>query len=373
VAALGPGSHLVDAGYERLSRSPVGGLGQTLAVSPWPWLSELFQQDEKRLVVSERTVRATLESVLMNGYTTDALRLVLTDELGLAARDELPAKSLGDPTQRDPSKRDLVKFVTRDWSLAQLVALAQRVVDRGDVEVGQLPLLIAEYHRSSGGVQGAVKNLIFAANGPKPELVLRDAVSNDVEITRNAQFCLIYDRPIGAEGLSFQTLIDWWRDRESIDATVDDRAVGLQLCDRLQASIGNNPAEDLVFRTYLKRYAGGRFDIPALIPQVYLHYDPHTRRARGASGSPLARQRMDFLLLYSDRRRVVIEVDGRQHYADEQTGQARPRLYAQMVAEDRRLRLAGYEVYRFGGYELTGPDAERTVATFFGDLHERMA
>ena len=24
-----------------------------------------------------------------------------------------------------------------------------------------------------------------------------------------------------------------------------------------------------------------------------------------------------------------------------------------MVAEDRRLRLAGYEVYRFGGYELT--------------------
>src|SRR3712207_8444037 len=58
----------------------------------------------------------------------------------------------------------------------------------------------------------------------------------------------------------------------------------------------SNPAEHLVFRTYLKRYAGGRFDIPALIPQVYLHYDPLSRRARGANGSPLARQRMDFLL-----------------------------------------------------------------------------
>lgn len=144
-------------------------------------------------------------------------------------------------------------------------------------------------------------------------------------------------------------------------------------CARLRASLDNNPVEQLVFNTYLKRYAGARFDISALIPQVYLHYDPLTRRARGASGSPLPRQRMDFLLLYSDRNRVVIEVDGRQHYADEQTGQASPRLYAEMVAEDRRLQLAGYDVYRFGGQELVAPDAERTVATFFDDLHERMA
>ncbi|MGW2892953.1 hypothetical protein ACWDDN_48215 [Streptomyces griseoruber] len=28
-----------------------------------------------------------------------------------------------------------------------------------------------------------------------------------------------------------------------------------------------------------------------------------------------------------------------------------PRLYTEMVAEDRRLRLAGYEIYRFGGWE----------------------
>ena len=45
-----------------------------------------------------------------------------------------------------------------------------------------MPGLIAEYDRSASGVSGGVKNLIFAANGPKPELVLRDAVNNDVEI-----------------------------------------------------------------------------------------------------------------------------------------------------------------------------------------------
>jgi hypothetical protein len=206
-------------------------------VSGWPWASSVVQQDDTPLVVSERTVRAAIESALMS-YTKDSLRIVLTDELRLVARDELPKSG-------DYYKRDLIRFATKDWSLAQLIDLAQRVVDRRDVEVGQLPDLISEYRRSSGGVQGGVKNLIFAANGPKPELVLRDAVSNDVEITRNAQFCLIYDRPIGGEGLSFQALIDWWRDRESIDAAVDDREVGHRLCARLRASIGDNPAEHL--------------------------------------------------------------------------------------------------------------------------------
>jgi hypothetical protein len=71
----------------------------------------------------------------------------------------------------------------------QLVGLARRLVDRGDVIVGgTMPGLIAEYDRAAGGVSGGVKNLIFAANGPKPELVLRDAVNNDVEIARNAEF-----------------------------------------------------------------------------------------------------------------------------------------------------------------------------------------
>jgi hypothetical protein len=34
------------------------------------------------------------------------------------------------------------------------------------------------------------------------------------------------------------------------------------------------------------------------------------------------------------------------------TAQARPRLYAEVIAEDRRLRLSGYEVYRFGDSEF---------------------
>lgn len=45
---------------------------------------------------------------------------------------------------------------------------------------------------------------------------------------------------------------------------------------------------------------------------------------------------------------------------------------AEMVAEDCELRLRGYEVYRFGGAELTeGPVTSRRLAAFFDRLTER--
>jgi very-short-patch-repair endonuclease len=77
---------------------------------------------------------------------------------------------------------------------------------------------------------------------------------------------------------------------------------------------------------------------------------------------------MDFLLLLPQRRRVVLEVDGRHHYASS-NGQADPHKYATMVAEDRRLRLAGYEVFRFGGAELMHEEpAKALLEDFFTRL-----
>jgi very-short-patch-repair endonuclease len=151
----------------------------------------------------------------------------------------------------------------------------------------------------------------------------------------------------------------------------DDRAVGHELHRRLTASL-DSEAEKVVFEAYAAA-TRPRTTIPALSPQVYPHYDPYDQRTRRglSSGTPLARQRMDFLLLFSDRQRVVIEVDGKQHYA--QRDQASPALYSEMVAEDRRLRLAGYEVYRFGGYELTQKqNSAAMVEDFFAQLAERM-
>lgn len=83
----------------------------------------------------------------------------------------------------------------------------------------------------------------------------------------------------------------------------------------------------------------------------------------------LVQQRIDFLLLLSDRIRVVIEIDGKQHYAEED--KASPKLYSKMVAEDRGLKLSGYEVYRFGGYELSQENAAEMVEHFLVKLFKR--
>jgi hypothetical protein len=64
---------------------------------------------------------------------------------------------------------------------------------------------------------------------------------------------------------------------------------------------------------------------------------------------------MDFLLLLPGGVRVVLEVDGKTHYADDD-GHAAPGRYATMVKADRELKLSGYELYRFGAVELSGND-----------------
>lgn len=210
------------------------------------------------------------------------------------------------------------------------------------------------------GVVGAPKNLIFASNGPKPEIGFSDAINNDIVILSNAVSCLVYDRPIRRDGLLWSELVDWWR---SQDPASDEPARALG--ERLHASLASD-AERTLFSTYFKIYRPRLGDaLPALIPQVYLHYDPAVvKLLRHRSG--LRRQRMDFLLLLPGHQRVVIEVDGSQHFSAE--GKPSLTLYADMVSADRDLRLAGYEIYRFGSNELVGANAPAEIEGFFDRL-----
>src|SRR5262249_26011508 len=152
-------------------------------------------------------------------------------------------------------------------------------------------------------------------------------------------------------------LHDWWAAQLSQAGAAPDDTKG-SLNKRLLDCVKGNRAEEQVFRAYYHRFQGRTVDHqPALLPQVYLHFDPLTAKERRQLGKPdrLTRERMDFLLLLPDAVRIVIEVDGKQHYADGDV--ASPRLYSAMMAEDRALRLRGYEIYRFGGHELVGDTA----------------
>lgn len=217
------------------------------------------------------------------------------------------------------------------------------------------------------GLRGDLRNLIFAAK-QKPEIVWRDVAAGTIEITRNKQHCLLYDRPVGVSGLTWGQLEEWWRLQDGNYGLLGE-ALRKALRDRLMGGSMNEP-EQLMLASYWRFSVRKGFDdIPALLPQVFLHYDPLTQeqRMQRAEGQVLVRQRMDFLLLAPGGGRYVLELDGKQHYS--RNGQAAPDLYAEMVKEDRRLRLQGYEVFRFGGAEFVNSQAaEAMLSEFFAEL-----
>jgi very-short-patch-repair endonuclease len=216
-------------------------------------------------------------------------------------------------------------------------------------------------------VQGKVKNLIFAADGPKPEIVLDDSISNNILVVKNEEHCLVYDVPIPNTGLKWVNLVEWWGSRINQNPPALD--IDRDLYKRLNKSIGSEP-EGLFFRTYYEQLRAPeiRSKLPALIPQVYLHYDPYTlKELQGVRR--LSRQRMDFLILFSNYERIVIEIDGKQHYSTDD--KPSPEKYSEMVSSDRKLRLSGYEVYRFGGLELQGENGKAIVENFIRELFKK--
>ncbi|HEY9257514.1 hypothetical protein [Chitinophaga sp.] len=213
------------------------------------------------------------------------------------------------------------------------------------------------------GVNDTVKNLIFASNSYKPEIVLDDAISNRIKIVRNSEHCLIYDRQIKSNGLLWVDLVSWWSDLNNTPAS---KAEAANLKARLHQSLASEP-EKLFFETYYTEFSRRLSrQLPALIPQIYLHYDPYSIKQYGVQY--LLRQRMDFLMLLNNNIRIVIEIDGIQHYAEGTT--AIPAKYAEMVNLDRDLKLLGYDVYRFGGYELK-PGCEQVIISFFEKLFKK--
>ncbi|RJS13962.1 hypothetical protein DRW03_35665 [Corallococcus sp. H22C18031201] len=220
--------------------------------------------------------------------------------------------------------------------------------------------------RLHGGVGGRPKQVVFASY-EKPDLRFSNAIDNDIEIVRFAERVLVYDRPIPPAGLLWNHLQEWWAELHNLPP--HERMTREKLFLRLLESLPeSSPPQRLLFKTFFGAYRESFGELPALLPEVWLHYDPATVAQRGRDA--LLRQRMDFLMLFSQNVRVVIEVDGATHYSDDR-GRPSPSKYAAMVAADRDLRLAGYEVYRFGGKELSGEHGKAIVRRFFRLLFQR--
>ena len=209
------------------------------------------------------------------------------------------------------------------------------------------------------------KNLIFATL-QKPDIRFRDAMDNDIEIIGDPHAVLVYDRHIGGDGIRWSDLRTWWRETRDLNS---DAEATRTLYDRLRECLPeNSPAQRNLFELYHELHGPLVHGLPALLPEVWLHWDPKTVKERGRDA--LLRFRMDFLLLLPHRQRIVLEVDGSHHYAT--NGRPDTAKYAAGVRGDRDLKLSGYEVFRFGADELTDRrKAGPLLQQFFKELFHR--
>ncbi|CAG7610961.1 hypothetical protein PAESOLCIP111_01313 [Paenibacillus solanacearum] len=260
-----------------------------------------------------------------------------------------------EPTDYNPSisKRVYVRKRLRNKDISELLKIADKVLmDYGDTNERILEKEV-QLHR---GQFGNVEQIIFASN-QKPDITF-DLINHKLNII-NANGSLIFDRQIlQSEGLYLQDLLDWWQPIGN----------GSSLYNRMLSSIQSDP-EELFYATYYRHFRPLLGDkLPALLPQVHFNYDPKTIKQLG--GQRRITQRMDFLMFLPNKR-AIFEIDGIHHYSVVGNGgkpTPNPQEYAKMVSEDRMYRLAGYDVFRFGGYEfIDNQIAEKMIIDFFND------
>ncbi|MEJ1936438.1 hypothetical protein WDZ92_40105, partial [Nostoc sp. NIES-2111] len=163
------------------------------------------------------------------------------ERLGLAAqgKDDDPSRS----------KRLYVQARLQGHGLPELLPVARVVLSEWDDPQLQATVDLL----GVTGVAGELKNLIFASTGPKPEIVLRDALNNTIEITKGAGTCLVYDRPLPDDGLTWGALVEWWATEILHETNLD--VAGRHLYRRLAQSTAtsSSPPESLLLRAYAHR------------------------------------------------------------------------------------------------------------------------
>lgn len=321
-------------------------------------------------------------------YTDNNQLMCIRDGLFQQSRQEEPCshkeliesygfRKWSDPRVFDFFERLVHPEVREEKAQSQLVNILNKQLIRDGFSL-KCTSFISGYHVYSveavaKGIEETPKYLIFASNGPKPEIGFEDAISNKIAILKYEEHCLVYDRPINRNlGLSWEDLVDWWQDSKCFtqNGGNDPRRF---LGQRLLESMSDSVPERCLFEAYftvLRPIYGT--NLPALIPQVYVHYDPMTvsmLKKRG-DNQRFEKQRMDFLLLLPQSIRVILEIDGIQHYSS--NGKPSPAIYAVTVRSDRELRLFGYDVYRFAGIELNSKEkAKKVTESFFRQLFDR--
>jgi very-short-patch-repair endonuclease len=301
----------------------------------------------------------TLSVQFVAGQAADVLHQVSANEISTVC-DRL---GLG-PSDKEPfsSKRAYVRDRVNRTLQADLPAVVDRLVaefgpnaNAARSEGSSPPWLQAYDTLAMLAAPGGVQQIVFASRG-KPDLVIDDVPSG--RLKDSAARSLIWRTPVGPKGLTVGDLRRWWTDEYGGHGS---------LYRRLDASVGSE-AERRLLEGYYKRFVPehGGGGLAALLPQVWLHYDPLTRQQR-LGRKALERQRLDFLMFAPQGRKILLEVDGPHHIADDD-GRASLGRYAAQLAADRALVLQAFTIFRFGANELSPNRHQQVLHEFFLEL-----
>jgi hypothetical protein len=144
---------------------------------------------------------------------------------GNAVSAARPWPSVKQPTVHTDRSRAQIPSAMRPWTPRHSGLQRHKVTHAGTEKNGPPAARIRSQRAvfADGGRCWVRTNAI----GPKPEIVLDDAVNNDLRIVRNEENCLIYDRPLAGHGLLWSELADWWADRDRTEA--DEGPIILQV------------------------------------------------------------------------------------------------------------------------------------------------
>jgi hypothetical protein len=104
----------------------------------------------------------------------------------------------------------------------------------------------------TAGVAGVPKNIIFASNGPKPNIGFKDAINNEIVILKHEASCLVFDEAVPPDGLLWENLVHWWARKHGLNPTED--ATRRHLGQRLMVSLCSEPEKLLLNETATRQW-----------------------------------------------------------------------------------------------------------------------
>lgn len=216
---------------------------------------------------------------------------------------------------------------------------------KGDVSKEQLNEKVSEFNHKN--------EIIFAAiQKPKGNI---DTINGFYNIYINDKNCYIYDKG--------KNINDFGVKKEDIEEWCKEKGIPKdEFYKKIRNSIPTKAKEQIKFYDYYmeKIYNRDSKKNFFLFPEVYVNLN-----INNGDGEP---QRADFMLVLPNKEKIIIEIDGIGHYADEyqQKWYASEKKYAKDREFDRNMIFKGYKVVRFSNYEIR--DDIRIVEKFFEEL-----